>query len=120
MAARRDPVVLLPRFTTLVGGAAPFRTLPLEVRAYSGADVTVWRNALIGTSTSFQISFLESSDRDSWAPCDGGSASDPGEDEEVEYVLGFDKQWFRVEVQCLGTNPGVTCWAQGYLLRREQ
>ena len=64
--------------------------------------------------------FEESSDRDGWADCSGASGGeDPGPNNEVQVPLTFSKRWFRMSVVLGGTDPGVTCWAQGFLVNRE-
>jgi hypothetical protein len=119
MAGERVPVVLLPRFSTFVGSTT-FTTHVLDVSAYSELQVTAWRGPAIGSGTIFGISTQESTDRENWPPCFGPQDDDPGADTEVIYSWTLNMQWFRLQVMLVGTNPGVTCWVQGYLIKRER
>ena len=52
-------IVFLPRFTTLVG-PGPFRTLPLDVSKYSGAQFQLWVGPI--SAGSFTVYLEESLD----------------------------------------------------------
>lgn len=122
---RQVPVVLLPRFTTLLGRAKEtFPTLPLDVTAFEGARITLWRATMHGTNTPTAYFHLEeSTDRLMWSPCgttgEDGVEIDAAETEQAVAFV-FTKKWFRARVELKGTNPAVTCWAQGFLLRRQR
>ncbi|MEJ2202958.1 MAG: hypothetical protein P8170_02480 [Gemmatimonadota bacterium] len=117
MAQVVTPAVLLPRFTSIVGIGA-FPSLPIEVTAFQRANLTVWRGPMIGTSTAISIAFLESTDRNTWFEIK--PAISPLENVETPVQLSFDRRWFRVVVHLVGTNPGVTCWVQGFFVNREE
>ena len=117
MAGLLVPVVFLPRFTGLIGSTG-FYTLPIDVAAYYELRLSLWRGPIVGTGTNFGVTASESIDREHWSAIAGGSNLDPGTDDEEEYVLALSKRWLRLLVQVGGTNPGTTCWAAGYLVKR--
>lgn len=112
-------LVLLPRFTTLAG-ATTFRTVPVDVSSYGGAQFQVWRGPFrtsSGTPTpTFKVQFEESLDTQSWAlgPSIPGTY-DVGEYETKFFSYSFRLRWFRLAVIVAGTGPLVTCWAEGIL-----
>jgi len=113
------PAVLVPRFTTIVGPGHNWMTLPVDVAAYESASITVWRGPPIGTVTGFGFAFLESTDRSAWADIPGTVVVDPGPARESVVEFDFSKRWFRIGLVLTGTNPGVTCWAQGFFVNRQ-
>lgn len=119
MAGERVPVVLVPRFSTYVG-SDDFWSLPIDVEAYSSIELTCWRAPLVGTTPMFRIHAMESIDRVGWEHCPGSSGDDPGADNETLYTWPLSKRWFRLRTVVGGTNPGVTWWAQGFLIKRER
>jgi hypothetical protein len=114
------PAVLLPRFTTLVhtGASLVFYTLPIDASGFERGFLTCWRGAVLGTGSAFGFQFLESTDRDAWAFCDGTSTEDPGPGAEQQYEFPISKRWFRLGAQLGGTGAVVTCWSQGYFVNR--
>lgn len=112
------PLVMLPRYTSFVG-AGDFTTIGMDVSDYSAAYLNCWRGAMLGTSPTFAISFEESTDQVTWSTCTNGSGGDPTQNTEVQYTPTLKKRWFRVKVSLGGTNPAVTCWAMGFLEKRE-
>lgn len=119
MAGISVPVVLIPRFTTYLG-AADFLSYALDVSAYDALRLTVWRAPLVGTSPVFGLSTYESLDRVTWVECLGPQDEDPGAQSEVQYEWRFQSRWFRLRLALGGTQPGVTCWAQGFFTKRER
>jgi hypothetical protein len=119
MAGELVPLVLLPRYTTLAG-ASDFTTVGMDVSDYVGAQLGCWRGSLIGSGgPTFAIVFEESTDQDTWTTCNSGSGGDPGAGTEAVYRPEFVKRWFRARVTLSGTNVSVSCWAVGFLERRE-
>lgn len=118
MAGERVPVVLVPRFTTFVG-ASDFVPFVLDVTAYAALELTVWRAPLVGTTPIFRVFCYESIDRVLWSECSGPQGDEPPESVETPYVWQLTSRWLRLRLALGGTNPGVTCWAQGFLVRRE-
>lgn len=115
------PVVMIPRFTTFVGPSPIYFTSPVRVEAYDQALITVYRGPISGSGGSVGFSFLESTDRDPnyWSIIDENV--DPGSNAQTQVVATLTKRWFRMGIILGGTTPnGVTCWAQGFLLRRER
>ena len=119
MAGERVPVVLVPRYTTYVGQTG-FWTLPLDVQAYSSIELTAWRGPLLGTNPTFLIYAMKSVDRAFWDEVPGSTGDDPGPDTEHSYSWPLSGRWFRLRITLGGTLPGVTWWAQGFLIKREK
>lgn len=113
MSVEQVPLVLLPRFTTLVGGGA-FSTTGIDATLFSTAHVHVYRGPLLGAGA-FEIHFEESMDRARWAPCQGDLGGDPGPELEASYSVSLQKKWFRTFVVLSGGPVGVTCYAVGSL-----
>jgi hypothetical protein len=120
MAGEFVPLVLLPRYSSYVG-ASTFTTIGMEVSEYSAASVNVWRGKLTGTTPTFGVTFQESIDQITWTTCTGTTPDvDPGEETEALYTATLKKRWFRIKVTLGGTTPAGTCWAIGFLEKREQ
>lgn len=120
MAGMQTPVVFIPRFTTFVG---PFfyHGLPLDVTAFSDANLSVWRGPLVGTAPpapTFSVQFQQSVDRILWDPI--GSAVAPPSNTEAPIAFAITQPWLRYQLVVGGPNSGVTCWLQGFLIRRER
>lgn len=120
MADDVQKVILLPRFSSFAGSQV-FRTLPMNVRAFSGANITAWCGAMFGSAMSISITVEESPDLLIWeslgvslTPAAGGEDTDKYE---------FTKQWIRLGVSVGGggpvNGPGATCWAVGEFIIRE-
>ena len=118
MAQIVTPAVLIPRFTSLVG-AQRFDTLPIDVAAYEEAKLYLWRGPVVGTGTTFKVKVLESTDREGWQMVFGTTELEPMEDREEPLDFQLTKRWFRVSVTLNGTNPGATCWLQGFFINRQ-
>jgi len=117
MAGELVPLVLLPRYSSLVSSHS-FTTIGMEVSAYSKAIVNVWRGAVTNSGT-FAVVFEESTDQLTWTTCTNGTGGDPGAGSEAQYVPELNKRWFRIKVTLSGTDPSVSCWAIGFLEMRE-
>lgn len=120
MAGVQVPLVLLPRYTTYVAEGG-YTTIGMDISAYRRASISVWRNAMIGSSSpTFKFTFEESMDQVNWSTCADTSADNELSDgEEKVFAPSFAKRWFRIRVVLNGTSPGVTCWAVGFLEERE-
>ncbi len=118
------PIVLFPRYTTFVGATgSEFETLPVDVSPFEGARITLWRAAMQGTSSpAAKFHFDESTDRNEWTACEGtpSGGTEIGTDVEVVVAFAPRRKWFRLRVHLVGTNPAVTCYAQGLLVRRQR
>ena len=121
MTGQLVPIVVVPRFTSFTGVDQYF-TLPVRVDDYSGVIVDMYRGPLGGTGgPTFRFHFYESTDRDTWDVVDGSSGGiDPGDKTEFQETLTLKKKWFRVGVALAGTDPMVTCWMTGFLIKRER
>ncbi len=118
MAGELVPLVLLPRYSTF-NGSETFTTIGMEVTDYTQTILNVWRGPVLNGG-SIAFTFQESTDQDSWTTCSGTTASwDPGASTEAQVTAELKKRWFRVKVLVGGTNPGVSCWALGFLEMRE-
>ncbi len=118
MVGELVPFVMIPRFTTYLG-TSEFTTVALDVSAFKGGSLRLWRGKLVGGGT-FKLYTETSHDGYTWFgyPIGGGGLPtpwDPGDDASVGVGLAFDRRYFRVRVVLTGTNPGVTCWATGLL-----
>ena len=122
MAGELVPLVMMPRYSCY-SGADTFYTMPLDVTAYESVILNVWRSPLVGTTPTFGLTFQESTDAStdaSWSTVTGVSAGvDPGADTETQYTGTLKKRWFRVKLVLGGTGPVSTCWAVGFLERRQ-
>lgn len=119
MAGERIPIVIIPRFTTFAG-ASTFFSYALEVSEYSELQLTLWRAPLVGSGAVFQLSTQQSLNRSDWQSCPGSQDVDPGTNLESAYAWPLDTQWLRTKLVLSGSGPVVTCWAQGFLIRRER
>ncbi len=124
MAGELVPLVMLPRYTTYAGKVDAnqyFTTIGMDVTAYQGAIINIWRGGLIGTAGDPLFFFDESTDQVSWTACTGSSSG--GEtivvNTEEQVTLTFKKRWFRVRVQLANADNILTCWAVGFLEERE-
>jgi len=119
------PLILLPRFSGLVGDQ-DLATAPLDVTPYRIATLTLWRGPLVadaGTSPTFKVFFEGSHDATTWATLPPGSTGAAGFDPaasvgvagSLTLDIGLIYRWFRVRVELRGTNVAVTCWCTGSL-----
>ena len=117
MTAIDSGLVFLPRFTTLVG-ESEFTTAPLDVSGQAGTQFQVWRGALrtTGGTPAFTLFIEESLDAQSWAL---GPSTPQGfpilQNATVFFSYSFRLRWFRLRISISGTNPMVSCWAEGIL-----
>jgi hypothetical protein len=124
MAGSLVPLVMLPRYTTLVGQLfGAFTTVPVEVADYQKAILTLWRGPIRAGAT-FNLACEESGDREAWTTCSGTSiltqSTLPENDDKV-VTATLTKRWFRMRIAL--TNPSgaqATFWAVGHLERRER
>src|SRR4030095_14484059 len=122
MTGPQLPLVLIPRFTGLVG-SQDFSTVPLEVTPFLGANVTIWRGPLVGTSPTFLAFFEVSSDTETWIKvplsAEGQAGYDPtpaGDTGALTIGVPLLRRWFRVRIELRGSSdPAVTCWCAGNL-----
>jgi hypothetical protein len=119
MAGELVPLVMLPRYSTFVGDST-FTTVAMDVTAYSKVILNVWRGRLGGSSPTFGVSCLESTDQETWTACAGTNVTnfDPTEEDEGQVNATVTKRWFRIEITLGGTSPMITCWAVGFLEER--
>ena len=122
MAGAESALVLIPRFTSLVGNGE-FTTVPLDVSAFGSAQIELWRGPLIGFpgNARFRAYLEESLDGVNWQP-DAASATahDPGPSASMVLSHIFSLRWFRIRVKLdlsagQSQQPMVTCWAEGML-----
>jgi hypothetical protein len=125
MAGRQVPVVMFPRYSTLVG-ATTFTTIAMDVTDYQGAVLGVWRGE-IPTDSAFKLTCQESTDQLVWSNCSGTSVVDydPGQEVEGQSAPTLKKRWFRVQVVLVSNAPSnpfpqVSLWVVGFLEEREQ
>ena len=125
MAGRQVPLVMFPRYTTLVGETT-FTTIAMDVTDYQGARLSVWRGE-IPADSAFKLTCQESTDQLVWSNCSGTSVVDydPGQEVEGQSVPALKKRWFRIQIVLESNNPTnpypqVTFWVVGFLEEREQ
>jgi hypothetical protein len=113
---KQRTVTFMPRFTTLVG-ASSFSTTPLDVSTLESAKLQVWRGSMIGADIPrFAVYPEESHDGESWTQATGTPAGfDPGDGGTQFINYCFQLRWFRLRFELTGTDPMVTCWAEGSL-----
>lgn len=127
MAGELVPLVMLPRYSTYAG-ATTLYTIAMDVSEYERAILNVWRGPLPDEEDcGFDMYFEESTDSIHWTPCSGYTNSpnpvDPDANTEEQYVPDLKKRWFRIKLELTTVDPYpfpiVTCWAVGFLERRE-
>ena len=121
MSAVDAGVVLLPRFTALAGNH-DFETTPMEVSRQGGIQLQVWRGPIRTTSGPGTLGILmqESLDGLTWSQpgasgATAGSALLVPESAPLFLSWTFRLRWWKVTFVLSGTNPLVTCWAEGLL-----
>lgn len=125
MIGELAPVVMLPRFTSFVGGGT-FTTAPLDVSEFSKVYLEFWRGELAGSQLSpaaaFSAQLEEASDPNppggTWTPL--GSAITAVNTYTLEERT-LTKRFFRIRIVLDLGNGGVgaiTCWAAGDFERR--
>lgn len=113
-----DHVVLLPRFTALVG-TTPLKLAPIWVRPYDTIIVAAWRGTGLGGSggASVVLTIQQSPDLSIWTDV-GTLTPTAGDDGEVADQFTLTMDWIRVVAMVAGTDPGVMCWAVADLVPR--
>jgi hypothetical protein len=117
VAGKLFPLVILPRLTTLVG-AGTFRTLGMDVAAFEGAILHVWRSDLLGVSPQITLAFEESDDQVLWTECDGGEAFVPTANAETMVEIELRRRYVRATATLSGNNIAVSLAATGHLVSR--
>ena len=116
MSQRVERVVLFPRYTAFIGTTALYSG-PVDVRDYAGMVLTAWMGTGLGTTPAeVEFTLQQSPDLENWS--DAGSLTPDAGEEETD-TFSFQYPWMRVKAVVSGTNPGVTCWLEGELVRRE-
>ena len=83
MADRQEPIMVFPRYTTVLGGGLPFFTAPIPCVNYSRVNLAFWHGTLLN-SPSVGVIFMESTDGVDFTQCGGGPWSVPGGAGEVQ------------------------------------
>jgi hypothetical protein len=110
-------IVLLPRFTTLIG-EGEFTTLPLDVSRFGSAQfqVALAGARVLGENPPFSVLLYleESLDAEDWSL--GPSEAQPHALVGRKlFSYAFRLRWFRLRLAVTGSGPMVTCWAEGVL-----
>jgi hypothetical protein len=117
MSGRNVPVVLLPRYTTYIGGGS-YPTLPIPSSAYGGLSATFWMGNGVGPP-GVTLAWMESNDLETWTVCAGGLTS-PTPNAVLPSIVTLTKAWFRLVVILANPNDGATMWCEGFFQLREQ
>jgi hypothetical protein len=110
-------VVFLPRFTTLVG-ATQFTTAPVDVSQQGGVQFQIWRGPIrsSGGTPALNQYLEESLDARTWVLGPATPAPITVEEDDLRFCsYSFRLRWFRLRFALTGTNPMVSCWAEGLL-----
>ena len=123
MAGALVPVVMVPRYTTLVGQPfGAFTTVPVEVTDPGRAILTLWRGP-VRSGVTFTVACEESADQEVWSTCSGTSIltqSTLAANTEKVVMATLKRRWLRMRIAF--SNPSgaqMTCWGVGHLDRRE-
>jgi hypothetical protein len=107
-------IVLIPRYTALIGTTAMY-TAPLLVREWSEAALVGWESTGIGNGDA-TLTVQLSDDLENWTDEEEMSLT---AESEVTAVLEISRAWLRVKAVVTGSDPGVTCWLEGEFVERE-
>ena len=110
------PVVIIPRYSSFVG-VNVFTTQPLLVEEFSKAQIVFFRSGM-DAGASFSASFQTSQNQQDWFD-DPGSPITSVATEDIHEV-DLPRKWFRIRIELSGSDPAITCWAAGLLIRREE
>lgn len=116
MSANVRRIVLLPRFTTLVGpatGTTEFVTDPFPARMFCHADIVV-RLGSVGGSGTWDFVLEESPDLLTWM--ENATLSSTADADDVTAV-DLDMEWLRLKVSM--SDRRFTCFVVGDFVERE-
>lgn len=113
-----DRIVLLPRYSALVG-ATTFKLAPIWIRPYGSIVVAAARGTGLGGSGGASVTFAlqQSPDLEIWSDL-GTLSPGAGDSGEVASEFTLTMDWLRVKATVSGSDPGVTCWAVADLVPR--
>lgn len=128
MAGNVDRIILLPRYTALVGvydetasAWQALHTAPIQVSQYASAIVSLWGGVQKGAAMASAVLLQESSDLENWADVSGSSSLGGVSDSESTVSVSFSLDWLRLSLTLSATWPDVpaqTFWCVGDFLRR--
>jgi len=116
MKGKLVPVVLMPRYTGLVGPDT-YTTAPVNTEAFARVVLTIWRGWMPGTSPTFTIDIQDSHDAETWTSLNT-SAITTTDDGLTSVDYDLSRRWLRVKVVLGGTDSAVSCWVVGFLETR--
>lgn len=120
MAGELVPLVMLPRYSSFAAAATTdFITIAMDVTEYERAILNLWQATMTAGNAAVYY-FEESTDGLAWTECSGVTqpvSLTPGT--ESQFKPDLNKRWFRIRVRLTGSSAAVTCWAVGFLERRE-
>ena len=117
MAGLQVPLVLIARFSTYLGPEF-YRGLPLDVTAFSGLTLSMWSGPQHGTTPTVTLTMEGSVDRVTWGPINSPWPLLPGV--ETQQSVDVEYPWIRSFLSVQGLHSAVTCWAAGFLIKRER
>ncbi|MCE9635091.1 MAG: hypothetical protein K8T90_05230 [Planctomycetes bacterium] len=104
------PVVMFPRFTTLIG-EADYETAALDVTDFDRAVLSFEQGVTFPGGGTMTVYFEDSHDGDRWFPLASASLA-------TQIVrLDLPRRWFRMRISITGP-AAITCWCAGTLRRR--
>jgi hypothetical protein len=118
MSGRNVPVVLLPRYTSLIGGGS-YPQLAIPCSAYEKLAVTFWMGVGVGPP-GLTLAWRESNDLVTWTQCGGGGLVSPTPNADLPSVVTLTKAWFQLVVILAAANGGATMWCEGFFQLREK
>ena len=117
MAGTQAPLTLIPRFSTYVGPEF-YRGFALDVTAFDALTLSMWSSPQHGVTPTVTLVIEGSMDRVTWTPLNTSWPLLPGV--ETQQTLDLSVPWIRSFLSVQGLNSAVTCWATGFLIRRER
>jgi hypothetical protein len=113
------PWLVFPRYTVMIGTTALYSE-PVDVREFARVLLTGWQGTGLGTvgnEATVEFTVQQSVDLSTWF--DGIPFGPASADAEVSQESDLRSAWMRVKAEVTGSDPGVSLWLRGVLVRRE-
>jgi hypothetical protein len=121
MAGLQVALTMLPRLTTLAGTQV-LDTEAIHVSEFSAVTMNLWTGSFIGGGVpSATFTLEESNDGEQFSTCGGAFPTIVlATSTQFQLQATITKAWLRLSIGLAGVNVAVTCWASGFLERREK